>query len=128
MRLPAFQNPFLRERDAVVAFLSIAILLNWTAFSMARRALARAHLEASAAENMDDAAGDYQLDLRLATEDEIALLPGVGTARAREFCRARALGFQPAYLRDLRAIPGFGESTIARIRPMLRFPANDLPP
>ncbi|MFN0207091.1 MAG: ComEA family DNA-binding protein [Planctomycetota bacterium] len=118
-------NPFLRGRERVLVFLILGVLFNFYSLKSYFSSARRSAFDGAAARAASVA---YHLDLRTAAEDEIALLPGVGPSRARELVRARDRGFEVRYLRDLCAIRGFGPATLERIRPMLRFPVQDLPP
>ena len=63
------------------------------------------------------------LDLNLATEDDLAALPGIGPDRARRIARWRARHGRFAAVDDLADVPGIGPKTLERLRPSLTVEA-----
>jgi hypothetical protein len=107
-------QPFLRDRDRIVWFLAMALFFDYLAFAVWSSEDERALLDGIAARSPPAV---HRVDLLSASVDEVAILPEVGISRAKEFVRARERGFAPEHVEDLRAIPGFGAATVARIRP-----------
>ena len=67
-------------------------------------------------ERVHDAA---PLDLNLASQDDLARLPGVGRGLAARIVDSRARRGAFASLEDLRRVRGIGDATLARLRPLL---------
>ncbi|MBI3817305.1 MAG: hypothetical protein HY286_01335 [Planctomycetes bacterium] len=117
MKLPGIallRDPFQSEGQRIFTFLALAILLDVFALRLCLVRGESAMLDRVA---FRCASRPWRLDLLTASEDEIALLPGVGPTRAREYTKMRAHGFIPISPLDLRAVPGFGFGTIFRIAP-----------
>jgi competence protein ComEA len=74
--------------------------------------------EPNAAEARDSTAGPH-LDLNRATRGELALLPGVGPARAQSIDDYRAQHGDFGSIDDLRKVPGIGPKTLERLRSSL---------
>jgi len=75
----------------------------------------------------------YRIDLNSATEEELALVPGIGEVRAREIVEHRWKQKEGAFegIDDLAAIEGFSRSLINSLRPYLcvwNAPAAKAPP
>jgi len=73
----------------------------------------------------------YWIDLNTATEEELALVPGIGEVRAREIVEHRRKYGAFEGIDDLAAIEGFSRSLINSLRPYLcvwNAPAAKAPP
>ena len=85
--------------------------------SLIALAIGTAALSAQADEKGGATAG--VVNINTATVEELQLLPGIGEARARALIeeRKRRGGFQK--VDDLLEVKGIGESSLARLRPMV---------
>lgn len=119
------QDPFLTAGQRVFVFLAIATLVTWFAWRREIAIRTRIVLDEAARAAPDVR---HRVDFLTAPRDEIALLPGVGPARAREFIRMRERGFAPIHVLDLHAVAGFGPVTIARIAQHATFGKGEHPP
>ena len=68
------------------------------------------------------APADGRIELNVATEDELCLLPGIGPALAKRILEYRDAhgGFCSAS--ELTAVPGIGEATVAALKPYITVP------
>ena len=57
------------------------------------------------------------VNVNTASADQLALLPGIGAARAREIIAARQQRGGFKRVEDLLAIKGIGETSLAKLRP-----------
>ena len=72
------------------------------------------------------AQAQFRLDPNTACRDELMLLPGIGPSLADAIIAFReAAPRRPAFVRpeDLDAVRRIGPATVARLAPLLRFPA-----
>lgn len=118
MRNVVFRDPFLTPAHRVFTYVALAVLFNVFGW---RLAVARAETAALDRAASRAASVVHRVEIATAHEDEIALLPGVGPTRAREFVKMRARGFIPTSLWDMRAVAGFGKGTVERIAPNILF-------
>src|SRR5262245_22264299 len=61
----------------------------------------------------------WPLDLNVATEEELVLLPGIGPAKARAILERRARMGPYSRVEDLLDVPGIGPKTLARFRELV---------
>lgn len=62
---------------------------------------------------------DLRIDLNTATVDELRVLPGIGKIMARRIADDRRVNGPFRNLNDLMRVPGIGEITVDRLRPMV---------
>ncbi len=71
--------------------------------------------------NTQDATGDTPMptliNINTATEDELQLLPAIGTTRARDIVAYREAQGPFERVEDLLAVPGIGPATYERVAP-----------
>ena len=67
-------------------------------------------------------AGDGRVSVNSATEAELEDLPGVGPVMARRIVDHRTTNGSFVTVEDLLDVPGIGEATLARLRPLVRIP------
>ena len=60
-----------------------------------------------------------KLDLNRATLEDLAALPGIGPERAARIVRRRQQRGPYRSVDDLRDVPGVGEATVNRLRPLV---------
>ncbi len=72
----------------------------------------------------DSAAYAFRVDINHASWEEIALLPGLGPAKARAIVAYREEHGPFKSASDLLAVPGIGEKTVSGITPGITFEAK----
>jgi nicotinate-nucleotide pyrophosphorylase (carboxylating) len=108
-----------RFSTSALAVLALALLVLAAEFSRARALrTSRERNRGLAALEISPAA---RLDLALASPEQLALIPGLGPARARLIAAARELHGFPSASQPLSAIPGLGQNRRAALRHHLRL-------
>lgn len=72
-------------------------------------------------------ASTYSIDINLASEAEFLALPEIGPVMARRIVAFRDQHGEFGSISDLQRVPGIGETTLNRLRPMLthgKLPVN----
>ncbi|MFC1582017.1 ComEA family DNA-binding protein [Planctomycetota bacterium] len=64
---------------------------------------------------------EQPLNLNRASVEELCLLPGIGVVRARQIVKYRRHQGRFHAVDELKNIPGIGDKTIERLRPLLRI-------
>jgi competence protein ComEA len=94
------RNTALGRTRALVSALAIAL------------ALAAGTAPASATEKLSGV-----VNVNTASAEQLAMLPGIGDARAREIVAARKARGGFKQVEDLLAVKGIGEASLAKLRP-----------
>jgi competence protein ComEA len=76
----------------------------------------------SALDQRSGSSGDGLVHVNTASTVELETLPGVGPVMAGRIVSHREQHGQFAVLEDLLDVPGIGEATLARLRPLIRIP------
>jgi competence protein ComEA len=85
-------------------------------------------VERDAATARERARDSARVDLNSADEATLALLPGIGTLKARRIIDERERNGDFADADDLRRVPGIGDKTIEALRPIVRATPRSAPP